>query len=89
MTDLISGILLPDSILRTTWFFYLAAFVAFNTIIFVGLSVAKLVLWPRPAIPADVTPEPDIATYRRRRRYGDMTPREESRLADLSNESLE
>lgn len=86
-TDMIAGILLPDSVLRTTWFFYLAAFVAFNTIIFVGLSVAKLLLWPRPAIPADVVPEPDIATYRRRRRYGDLTPTEKSRIDELSEES--
>lgn len=51
-----TGILLPESIFQQAWFFYLAAFVAFNTIVFVGLSLAKLVMWPRPRIPDDTVP---------------------------------
>jgi len=83
MTHLIAGILLPDTILQETWFFYLAAFVAFNTIIFVGLSVAKLVLWPKPAIPADVLPDPSRRVYEKRKRYGPLTPSEIEQLENL------
>lgn len=42
------GVLLPVEVLSTDWFFYLAAFVAFNTIVFVGLSVGRILYWPRP-----------------------------------------
>lgn len=42
------GILLPESILRSRWFLILAAFVAFNTIVFVGLSIGRVFYWPRP-----------------------------------------
>lgn len=87
MTAIIAGILLPESVLQSLWFFYLAAFVAFNTIIFVGLSVAKLILWPKPAIPADVVPEPDPKAYLRRRRYGKFTQREYDRLEEISEDS--
>ena len=87
MNSLIAGILLPESILQSLWFFYLAAFVAFNTIIFVGLSIAKLLLWPRPAIPADVVPEPNPQAYLRRRRYGRFTQREYGRLSELADNS--
>ncbi len=79
----VAGILFPESVLQSLWFFYLAAFVAFNTIIFVGLSIAKLLLWPRPAIPADVVPEPDPQAYLRRRRYGRFTEREYRKLSEL------
>lgn len=51
-----AGILFPASIFEQPWFFYLSAFVAFNTIVFVGLSLAKLVMWPRPRIPDDTVP---------------------------------
>lgn len=51
-----SGFLLPASVFQQQWFFYLASFVAFNTIVFVGLSLAKLVMWPRPRIPDDTVP---------------------------------
>ncbi|MEY2990032.1 MAG: hypothetical protein ACO3YU_10665 [Candidatus Nanopelagicales bacterium] len=82
----VAGILFPESVLQSLWFFYLTAFVAFNTIIFVGLSVAKLLLWPRPAIPADVVPEPDPQAYVRRRRYGRFTRREYEKLSELDPE---
>lgn len=84
MTALTAGILLPEDVLQSLWFFYLAAFVAFNTIIFVGLSIAKLLLWPRPAVPADVVPEPDNHAYTRRRRYGHFTQREYEHLSTMS-----
>lgn len=42
-----AGILLPDTIFAEEWMWYLAAFVAFNTIVFVGLSIGKFVPWPR------------------------------------------
>ena len=87
MNSLIAGILLPESILQSLWFFYLAAFVAFNTIIFVGLSIAALLLWPRSAIPAEVAPAPNAPAYLRRRRYGRFTQREYERLSELTDNS--
>jgi hypothetical protein len=60
-----AGILLPESTFQEPWFFYLSAFVAFNTIVFVGLSLAKLVMWPRPRIPDDTVP---LAIFRRSNR---------------------
>ena len=42
MTTL-AGILLPSSVLQSGWFQALAAFVAFNTIIYAALSLAKLI----------------------------------------------
>jgi len=47
VADLVVGILLPSSVLSTTWFQALAAFVALNTLIYVGLTLAKLTRWPR------------------------------------------
>ena len=44
MADLLAGILLPVSVLSSAWFQALAAFVALNTLIYVGL---KLTRWPR------------------------------------------
>jgi hypothetical protein len=38
-----AGILLSDEVLRSGWFQLLAAFVAINTLVFAGLSLAKLV----------------------------------------------
>jgi hypothetical protein len=39
----LAGILLPSSVLHSAWFQALAAFVAFNTLIYAALSLAKLV----------------------------------------------
>jgi hypothetical protein len=47
MSDLVAGILLPVSVLSSAWFQALAAFVALNTLIYVGLTLAKLTRWPR------------------------------------------
>jgi len=40
---ILAGILLPSSVLQSGWFQALAAFVAFNTIVFAALSLWKLV----------------------------------------------
>ncbi len=40
------GILLPESVLTTHWFLVLAAMVAFNTIVYLGLTLAKATPWP-------------------------------------------
>ena len=42
MTTL-AGILLPSSVLSSGWFQALAAFVAFNTLVYATLSLAKLI----------------------------------------------
>lgn len=39
---MVSGILLPSTVLQSGWFQVLAAFVAINTLIYAGLSLAKL-----------------------------------------------
>ena len=39
----LAGILLPSSVLHSHWFQALAAFVAVNTLIYAGLSLAKLI----------------------------------------------
>jgi hypothetical protein len=41
------GILLPVEVLSSGWFQVLALFVAINTLVFAGLSVAKLLPKPR------------------------------------------
>jgi hypothetical protein len=43
MTALVAGILLPSSVLQSGWFQALATFVAVNTLVYAGLSLAKLV----------------------------------------------
>lgn len=40
---LLFGILLPSSVLHSGWFQVLAAFVAFNTLLYATLSLAKLI----------------------------------------------
>lgn len=49
MTALPAGILFPESILGSAWFQVFAGFVAFNTIVYVGLTLSKMVVWPRQA----------------------------------------
>ena len=39
---MVSGILLPSTVLQSGWFQVLAAFVAINTLVYAGLSLAKL-----------------------------------------------
>lgn len=47
---LMAGIVLSDSIFTESWFRTLTAFVAFNTIVFVGLSFGKIFYWPKVRI---------------------------------------
>lgn len=54
MTPLPSGLLLPSDILTQPWFGVFGLFVAFNTIIYLGLTAAKLTPWPRQIHPARV-----------------------------------
>lgn len=49
MTVLPAGILLPETVLGDPWFQVFAAFVAFNTIVYLGLTLSKMVVWPRQA----------------------------------------
>ena len=42
MTAFFGGILLPVEVLGSEWFQALAAFVAVNTLVYAGLSLAKL-----------------------------------------------
>jgi diguanylate cyclase (GGDEF)-like protein len=48
------GILLPESVLSSWWFITLALVVAFNTIIYLGLTLSKLIPWPHQFHPARV-----------------------------------
>jgi hypothetical protein len=48
------GILLSADVFQTAWFECLAAFVAFNTLIYVGLTLAKLIAWPRIMRPVEI-----------------------------------
>jgi hypothetical protein len=52
--ELLAGILLPSSILSSPWYATLVAFVSLNTLIYVGLTLAKLTRWPRQVHPARV-----------------------------------
>jgi diguanylate cyclase (GGDEF)-like protein len=49
-----TGILLPADVLSSDWFLLLLTIVAFNTIIYVGLTIAKLVPMPRQIHPRQV-----------------------------------
>lgn len=48
------GLLLPESVLSSWWFITLALVVAFNTIIYLGLTLSKLIPWPHQFHPARV-----------------------------------
>ena len=54
MSALPAGILLPSDILEQQWFGVFGLFVALNTIIYLGLTAAKLVPWPAPVHPSRV-----------------------------------
>ncbi len=54
MTPVPAGILLPQSVLSSPWFILLATVVAFNTIIYLGLTLSKLIPWPRQIHPSRV-----------------------------------
>jgi hypothetical protein len=48
------GILLSADVFQSAWFECLAAFVAFNTLIYVGLTLAKLIPWPTMMRPVEI-----------------------------------
>jgi diguanylate cyclase (GGDEF)-like protein len=54
VTPIDAGVLLPQSTLTEPWFLLLATVVAFNTIIYVGLTLSKLIPWPRQFHPSRV-----------------------------------
>ena len=54
MSALLGGILLPESVLSSTWFAVLATVVAFNTIVYVGLTLSKLMPLPQQIHPSQV-----------------------------------
>ena len=49
----LQGILLPESVLHSTWFAVLSVFVAVNTVMYVALAIAKTMpkLYPRDWLP--------------------------------------
>ena len=49
----VSGLLLPESVLATEWFAVLAVFVAINTVMYLALAVSKILpkLYPRDWLP--------------------------------------
>jgi diguanylate cyclase (GGDEF)-like protein len=49
MTALIGGLVFPQSILSSAWFSVLATVVAFNTLVYIGLTLSKLAPLPKPA----------------------------------------
>lgn len=54
MTLIVASILLPQSTLTSPWFIVFAAFVGVNTIIYMGLTLSKLIPWPRQVHPQRV-----------------------------------
>ena len=61
-----AGILLSPEVFHAAWFECLAAFVAFNTLIYVGLTLAKLIPWPRIMRPVEIRERVE-RTFRRSR----------------------
>ncbi len=49
-----AGIVLPESILASPWFGGFALFVGLNTVIYLGLTLAKFMPWPTPMHPDQV-----------------------------------
>jgi hypothetical protein len=52
-SELVAGLLLPESVLSSLWFSVLAAFVAINTVMYVSLAVGKILpkIHPRDWLP--------------------------------------
>lgn len=48
-----AGLVLPESVLGTSWFSVLAVFVAINTVMYLALAVSKVMpkLYPRDWLP--------------------------------------
>lgn len=51
---LIGGLVFPQEVLVSPWFLLLATVVAFNTIIYLGLTLSKFVPWPQQFSPSQV-----------------------------------
>lgn len=49
-----TGVLLPETILEQPWFTAFALFVALNTIVYLGLTLAKIIPWPEQVHPRQV-----------------------------------
>ncbi|MFM7144784.1 MAG: hypothetical protein ACKOW5_00425, partial [Actinomycetales bacterium] len=49
-----SGVLIPETILEQSWFTVFALFVALNTIVYLGLTLAKVIPWPEQLHPRQV-----------------------------------
>lgn len=47
--QIVGGVLISADVFGEDWFWYLGAFVAFNTVVFVGLTVGKILPWPAQA----------------------------------------
>ena len=54
MTSHLGGLLFPQDVLVSPWFLLLATVVAFNTIIYLGLTISKFVPWPRQFKPRNI-----------------------------------
>lgn len=54
MSAMPAGLLLPSEVLTQPWFGVFGVFVAFNTIIYLGLTAAKFVPWPTQVQPRQV-----------------------------------
>ena len=54
MSQLWAGIVLPESVLTSNWFQVLAVIVALNTLVYVGLTISKLIPLPKPIHPKRV-----------------------------------
>ena len=54
MTEMPTGLLLPADVLTQPWFGVFGLFVAFNTIIYLGLTAAKFLPWPAQVQPRQV-----------------------------------
>lgn len=76
MTDHIGGLLFPEEVLTSPWFILLATIVAFNTIIYLGLTLSKFVPWPKQL--------QGTAIRRRLERFGAIAAPEGNSSIDLA-----
>ena len=74
MTRAAGGIVLPESVLTSQWFILLATVVAFNTVVYLGLTLAKLIPLPKQFHPSRV---------RRWLRAGGIEIAEDSAMDDI------
>lgn len=54
MTSSVAGLVFPQELLVSPWFLLLATIVAFNTIIYLGLTISKFLPWPRQFKPRNI-----------------------------------